>query len=83
MGGVDRVDQQLHGIQILRKTCKWYKKLAFRLIMQYSLNAQKVYAHDRGSDITFLDFKLSNIKLIFMLTPCQHRSIPVLLLERM
>ena len=23
MGGVDRMDQQLHGIQVLRKTYKW------------------------------------------------------------
>ena len=29
MGGVDRVDQQLHGLQSLRKSYKWYKKLAF------------------------------------------------------
>ena len=35
--------------------------------MQYSLNAPKVYAYDIGSDITFLDFLLSNIKLIFLL----------------
>ena len=65
VGGVDRVDQQLHQSQVLRKTYKWYKKLAFRLIMQCSLNAQKVYAHDTGSNITFLYFLLSNIKLSF------------------
>ena len=68
MGGVDRVDQQLHGIQVLQKTYPWYKKLAFHLIRQCSLNAQKVYAHDTGSNITFLDFLLSNIKLTFLLT---------------
>ena len=27
MGGVDRVDQQLHSIHLLRKSYKWYKKL--------------------------------------------------------
>ena len=27
MGGVDRMDQQLHSIQVLRKTYKWYKKI--------------------------------------------------------
>ena len=37
--------------------------------MQCSLNAQKVYAHDTGSNITFLDFLLCKIKLIFLLTP--------------
>ena len=37
--------------------------------MQCSLNARKFYAHDTGSNITFLDFLLSNIKLIFLITP--------------
>ena len=45
MGGVDRVDQQLYAIQTLRKSYKWYKKLVFRLIMQMSLNAFKVFQH--------------------------------------
>ena len=31
MGGVDRVDQQLHGVQALRRAYKWYKKLAVTL----------------------------------------------------
>jgi hypothetical protein len=43
MGGVDMVDQQLHGIQTLRKTYKWYRKLVLRLIMQCALNSHKVY----------------------------------------
>jgi len=30
MGGVDQVDQQLHNIQSLRKSYKWYKKLALQ-----------------------------------------------------
>ena len=29
MGGVDRMDQQLYGIQVLRKTCMWYQKICF------------------------------------------------------
>ena len=33
MGGADRVDQQLHHVSPLRKVHKWYKKLAFRIIM--------------------------------------------------
>ena len=28
MGGVDHVDQQLHGVHILHKHYKWYKTLA-------------------------------------------------------
>ena len=29
MGGVDRMDQQLYGSQVLRKTYKWYQKIFF------------------------------------------------------
>ena len=29
MGGVDRMDQKLHGIQVLRKTYRWYQKVFF------------------------------------------------------
>ena len=43
MGGVDRVDQQLQGFHTLRKFFKWYKKLAFRLMIQMTLNAYKVF----------------------------------------
>ena len=32
MGGVDHVDQQLYGIHILQKHCKWHKNLAFCLL---------------------------------------------------
>ena len=38
----NRVDQQLHGIQALRKSYKWYKKLAFHIILQCTLNAQSI-----------------------------------------
>ena len=29
MGGVDRMDQQLHDTQVLRKTYKWYQQIFF------------------------------------------------------
>ena len=29
MGGVDRMNGQLHGIQVLRKTYKWHQKIFF------------------------------------------------------
>lgn len=35
-------DQQSHSLQVLRKSYKWYRKLAFRLITQMVLNSQKV-----------------------------------------
>ena len=56
MGGVDRVNQQLHGIQALRKSYKWYKKLVFRLLLQVSLNFHKVYQNCTGSNVVFLDY---------------------------
>ena len=73
MGGVDRVDQQLHGIQSLRKTYKWYKKLAFRLILQCSLNAHKIHDKYVNGNASFLNL-LSNIKLVFSLKPVVIRN---------
>ena len=40
MGGVNR---QLHSIMALRKSYKWYRKLAIRLILQVALNSHKVF----------------------------------------
>ena len=40
MGGVDLMDQQLHGIQVLRKTYKWYQKIFFRMVMLALLSSQ-------------------------------------------
>lgn len=57
MGGVDKVDQQLNGLHTLRKSYKWYKKLAFRLISQIILNAHKIYQMETGkNEVTFLQF---------------------------
>ena len=53
MGGVDRVDQQLHNLKTLRKSYKWYKKLAFSIISQVALNACKVYNFHTRKDVTF------------------------------
>ena len=58
MGDVDRVDQQLHTLQCLRKSYKWYRKLAFRLMMQMILNAHKIHGKETGSKISFIDFDL-------------------------
>ena len=57
MGGVDRVDQQLHTLKILRKSYKWYKKLVFRLFSQVILNSHKVYQKVTGNtNVTFMNF---------------------------
>ena len=56
MRGVDRVDQQLHVIHILRKHYKWYKKLAFRLLSQCMLSSYKIYEKKTRQKKAFLDF---------------------------
>lgn len=70
MGGVDRVDQQLHNIQSLRKSYKWYKKLALRLVMQVTLNAYKIFqSHTGNTDKTYQQFLHDTIVLVLSLTP--------------
>ena len=57
MGGIDIMDQQLDGIDVLRKSYKWYKKLFLRLVMQCALSAHKLYRLQQGKD-AFLIFLL-------------------------
>ena len=66
---VDRVDQRLHNIQVLRKSCKWYCNLAFCLSIKMILNAHNVYAHDTLSSISFMDFVLEVVKLLVTKAP--------------
>ena len=64
------VDQQLHSLRTLRKTYKWYKKLAFRMISQMVLNALKIFLHETGkSKITFLDFLEDTISSLVLINP--------------
>ena len=69
MGGVDKVDQQLHFQHTLRKSYKWYHKLALWLISQVILNAHKVYLPHTGSNIVFLDFMRNTIASLLASTP--------------
>ena len=55
MGGVDTIDQQLHSVQVLRKTYKWYDKIFFRIFMMAMLSSHKVYK-ERGGRLEFLHF---------------------------
>ena len=55
MGGVDTMDQQLHGIRMMRKTYKWYHKIFFRIMMMALLSAQKIQKKEGGS-LEFLQF---------------------------
>ena len=54
MGGVDMVDQQLHSVTLVRKTYKWYKKIALRLFMQCVLSAHKLHHKFTSSQNDFL-----------------------------
>ena len=70
MGGVGRVDQQLQSLHLLRKTYKWYRKLALRLISQGTLNSHKVfvkYTHHKNT--TFLYFPHDKTKLMLLPSP--------------
>ena len=55
MGGVDNIDQQLHSMQVLRKTYKWYQKIFFRMLMMALLSSQKIYK-ERGGKHDFMSF---------------------------
>ena len=68
MEGVDLLDQQFEGIDALRKSYKWYKKLFLRLVMQCSLSAHKLYKLQGGNDI-FLHFLLDAISNLLLNSP--------------
>ena len=51
MGGVDLIDQQIDGIDVLGKSYKCYKKLFLRLVMHCALSAHKLYRLNGEKDI--------------------------------
>ena len=55
MGGVDRMDQQLHSINFMRRSYKWYKKVFMRMMMVCVLSAHKLYQLQGGRS-DFLTF---------------------------
>ena len=67
MGGVNMVDQQLDGIDVLMKSYKWYKKLFFRLVMQYMLASHKLYKKQGGRE-DFLMYVLEVCTLLLLNT---------------
>ena len=75
MGGVDRVDQQLHAYHTLRKTYKWYRKLALRLIMQCILNSHKVYQKHTGSKDDLLSFMHNVVACLLVSSPRLNKEI--------
>ena len=55
MGGVDKIDQQLDSINIIRKSFKWYHKVFFRLLSVAMLSSHKIYK-EKGGKYDFLQF---------------------------
>ncbi|XP_064641940.1 piggyBac transposable element-derived protein 4-like [Lineus longissimus] len=70
MGGVDMVDQPLHYYQVIRRSMKWYKKVAMRLLMQCLLNNHRLYQL-RGGKRDFLNFIRDVLNAI--LTPARKQ----------
>ena len=66
---VSSYNTQLCNIQSLRKSYKWYKKLALQLVMQVMLNAHKVYQIHTGNDMAYLQFLHDTIVLLLAVTP--------------
>lgn len=79
MGSVDRVDQQLHSINTLHKSYKWYKKLAFKKIMQMVLNVQKICVSTTGTNITLVSF----IKKVTTSRVTIHEDLPINMLMKL
>lgn len=65
MGGVDRVDQLLQYYSFLRKSIKWYKKVAFHLFDVALLNSQILWmkAHP-DAKMTGLEFRMTVVEQI-------------------
>ena len=75
MGGVDLVDQQLDQVNVLRRTYKWYKKLALRLVMQGMLNSHKIYQLNGGKH-DILKFMHDVVAVLISHTPRLNRCLP-------
>jgi hypothetical protein len=76
MGGVDEVDQQLHAYHTLQKSYKWYRKLAFRLIMQCILNSHKVFQQNTGNKtLDLLGFMHEIISCLLVSSPKLNKQV--------
>ena len=55
IGGVDKIDQQLDSINIIRKSFKWYHKVFLTLFSVAMLSSHKIYK-EKGGKYDFLQF---------------------------
>ena len=74
MGGVDLMDQQLDGINVLRKSYKGYKKLFLRLVMQCALSSHKSYKL-QGGKYDFLYYLLDVCTQLLLNAPRLERPL--------
>lgn len=56
MGGVDLADQMAHLYELDRKSCKWWKKVFFRLMMTAVVNSWIAYCELNHRKTPLLDF---------------------------
>jgi hypothetical protein len=75
MGGVDMVDQLLHGLNTVRKTYKWYKKIVFRLLMQCSINAHRIYLKETDQRKDFLGFVKDVVTALVTSSPRLNKNV--------
>lgn len=64
MGGIDKNDSMTQSYTALRKSYKWYKKLAFHLIEEAVHNAYIIYRQQPGKRLEHYAFILSVIKAL-------------------
>lgn len=76
MGGVDQVDQVLHQSLAIRKTYKWYKKVAIRLVLHCILNSHRLYSMGDGKSMDFLGFSHSIIMKMLSFKVAKNPRIP-------
>jgi len=62
------MDQQLQSFQVIIKSCKWYKKVFFCLLMQCLLSSHKIYKLNGGRN-DFLKFLHDIVTQLLALAP--------------
>lgn len=74
MGGVDNLDRQLSITQTVRKTMKWYRKLAFHLIDLCLSNAHALYKMRNPESISFPEFRMEIVRSLLKMD--QAETVP-------
>lgn len=65
MGSVDKADMMLSTLSCMRKSIKWYKKVAFHIIDLFLLNSYILFSTIKGKKTGLADFQLKVIRQIF------------------